>query len=45
MKWLLMRKIKTNDKKTEPNKAQYDLEDKLLRFQLYHQKVLANMNF
>ena len=45
MKWLLMRKIKTNDKKIEPNKAQYDLEDKLLRFQLCHQKVLVNMNF
>ena len=38
-------KIETVDKKLEPNKAQYIYIDKLLRFQLYHQKMLVNMNF
>ena len=38
-------KIETVDNKLEPNKAQYIYIDKLLRFQLYHQKMLVNMNF
>ena len=30
-------KIETTDSKIEQNQAQYDLEDKLLRFQSYYQ--------
>ena len=30
-------KIETTDSKIEQNKAQYDLENKLLRFQPYYQ--------
>ena len=38
-------KIKTSDSKIQENKAQYELDDKLLRFQLYHQEMLIDMNF
>ena len=37
-------KIKINDNKKEKDIAQYDL-DKQLRFWLYHQQILVNMNF
>ena len=37
-------KIKAINNKIEQNKAQYNF-DKLLRFLLYHQEMLVNMNF
>ena len=38
-------KIKVINNKVEQNQAQYNLEDKLLRLQLYHQKMLGDMSF
>ena len=38
-------KIKSADNKIDQNKTQYDLDDKLVRYQLYHQKILVDMNF
>ena len=38
-------KIKVINNKVEQNKAQYNLDDKLLRFQLYHQEMSLDMNF
>ena len=37
--------IKTTDNKIKQNKAHYDLDDKILRFQLYDQEMLVDMNF
>ena len=38
-------KIKSADNKIDQNKTQYDLDDKLVRYQLYHQEILVDMNF
>ena len=38
-------KIKTFDNKIEQNQAQYDLDRQTLRFLLYHQEALVNINF
>ena len=38
----VIEKIETIDNKIEGNKAQYN---KMLRFQLYHQATLVNINF
>ena len=38
-------KIKIINGKIEQNKVQYNLDDKQLRFQLYHQEMMVNMNF
>ena len=38
-------KIKTSNKKIEQNKAQYNLDRKVLKFWFYHQEMLINMNF
>ena len=38
-------KIKVINNKVKQNKAQYNLDDKLLRFQLYHQEMSLDMNF
>ena len=37
-------KIKTMNKEIEQNKAQYDLDNKLLKFLLYHQETFVDMN-
>ena len=44
-KMSISEKIKVIYNKVEQNKAQYNLDDKLLRFQLYHQEMLVDMNF
>ena len=38
-------KTTTTDNKIEENKAQYDLDDKLPRFQFYHQEEQVKLNF
>ena len=39
-------KIKTIDNKMELNKTHFNIDiKKTLRFLLYHQEILANMNF
>ena len=38
-------KTTTTDNKIEENKAQYDLDDKLRRFQFYHQEEQVKLNF
>ena len=44
-KMIISEKIKAISNKIEQNKAQYDLDKKLLRFLLYNQEMLVNMNF
>ena len=43
-KMSISEKIKVINDKIKQNKAQYDL-DKLLRFLLFYQKILVNINF
>ena len=38
-------KIKIINNKVEQNQAQNNLDDKLLRLQLYHQEMLGDMSF
>ena len=44
-KMIISEKIKAISNKIEQNKAQYNLDRKLLRFLLYNQEMLVNMNF
>ena len=44
-KIIISEKIKAISNKIEQNKVQYDLDRKLLRFLLYNQEMLVNMNF
>ena len=37
--------VRTINKKIEQNKDPYDLDNKKLRFWLFHQEILANINF
>ena len=38
-------KIKATNNKVARHKAQHNLDNSLLRFRLYHQEMLVNMNF